>query len=444
MVLRNTAYLLAGFVLGCGSLIDETPQDNASETGGSAGGAGTAMPSGPGTGGTTTPGTGGASATGGSTWVDGSASVPIGDGSVSGAGTILIGATMEDATAGSAPFDVRYVYLAGGALADTPCTSCASCNASWWGCWQGTRETPGRYVTNLIDACEGATWQSSARPQIPAFTYYQFLHASGATEGDGEVSAFNDAAIVGRYLNDFRFLLQTIGLHVAIVHVEPDLWGYVRNRSGDPTTVPAKVREANPTDCADAEQSAAGLATCMIAMTRTYAPNAKIGLHVSPWTGMNNASTRFNMANETSKAAAFMKGLGANKGDYLVTDPSDRDAAYYEIIKKENRWWDATNATLPNFTQAFAWTKGVAEQVGRPMIQWQVPVGNMAQGNTDTHWKDNRLDYFFAHMDEVAASHTVMLLFGSGMDGMTTPETDGGNLVAKTIAYRTAGGTPIQ
>jgi hypothetical protein len=413
MFLRSAAWILACAAVGCGSLIDETPDERASEKGGPL-------------------------------WVDGSATVPIGDGRMPGTGTVLVGAMMEDATALSAPFDVRYVYLAGGSLGDTPCTSCSACSSDWWGCWQGTRQPPGRYVTDLIDSCEAATGRGAARAQIPAFTYYQFLHASGASEGDGEVSAFNDATVLGKYLNDFRFLLQTIDARVALVHIEPDLWGYVRNRSGDPATVLAKVREANPTDCPDAQPSAAGLATCMIAMTRRYAPNAKVGLHVSPWTGMNNTNTRFNVANEARSAGTFMTALGANNGDYLVTDPSDRDAAYYESINQPNRWWDDTNTKLPNFHQAFAWTKGVTEQAGLPMIQWQVPVGNMSLDDSADHWRDNRLDYFFAHMDEVAASHTVMLLFGAGMGGMTTPETDGGNLVAKTIAYRDAGGTPIQ
>jgi len=55
----------------------------------------------------------------------------------------------------------------------------------------------------------------------------------------------------------------------------------------------------------------------------------------------------------------------------------------------------------------------------------------------------SRLDYFFAHMDEVVAAHVVGLFFGAGMGGMTTSETDGGNLVSKTTAYRGAGGAKV-
>lgn len=68
---------------------------------------------------------------------------------------------------------------------------------------------------------------------------------------------------------------------------------------------------------------------------------------------------------------------------------------------------------------------------------------DMSPNDTDDHWMDNRVDYSFAHTAQVVAAHIEGLPFGSGMGGMTTPETDGGNLVAKTIAYRNAGGVQI-
>ena len=54
------------------------------------------------------------------------------------------------------------------------------------------------------------------------------------------------------------------------------------------------------------------------------------------------------------------------------------------------------------------------------------------------------MDYFFAHADEVAASHCVAMAFGAGMGGMTTPSTDGRNLIAKVKAYDAAGGEKLR
>jgi hypothetical protein len=62
-----------------------------------------------------------------------------------------------------------------------------------------------------------------------------------------------------------------------MLHIEPDLWGFVRSVNGDPHAVPAQVRTANPADCASQENSAAGVARCMIAMARKYAPHVAVG-----------------------------------------------------------------------------------------------------------------------------------------------------------------------
>jgi len=403
-------------------------------------------------------GTGGATGAGGSAGATGAggASGCIGAAFLSALGknTVLIGGSLTDATAAKAPFDGRYLYLSGGLFDGAgPCASCASgcttggtsCSNSagcaWWGCWQYDQDPPGQYVVSFVSSNEKASPK-----QIPMFTYYQELQASGLNEGTTQVAALNDATFLTRYLADWRFVLQKIGTHVALLHIEPDFWGYVEQLNADPHAVPAKVASANPTDCAGYENSAAGFAKCMIHMVRVYAPSAKVGVHASAW-GTNfdvfgNSSAKLDVAGEAQKMATFLTALGAPDGDFIVSDPSDRDAGYYQSVGR-NTWWDASNASLPNFHQAFTWTKALAEAMNLPIVLWQIPVGNMSQNNTTDHWQDNRLDYFFAHMDEVVAAHVVGLFFGAGAGGMTTPETDGGNLVAKTNAYRTAGGAKV-
>jgi len=67
----------------------------------------------------------------------------------------------------------------------------------------------------------------------------------------------------------------------------------------------------------------------------------------------------------------------------------------------------------------------------------------MNQNNTDGHWKDNHVDYFFAHLSEVASAKVVALLFGAGAGGQTTIETEGNNLINKTISNWQAVGQNI-
>lgn len=362
---------------------------------------------------------------------------------------LLVGAQMTNATAGSAPFDVHYLYIAGGlfdsASACTSCTSgctssgttCAGGGCAWWGCWQDTSRPPGDYVRTFVSAAK-------ARGQLPLITYYQQLLGSGLGEGEQQLQALNDAAFMRRYLSDWRFVVQQVGSERALLHLEPDLWGYLQYFSnGDPRAVPAQVASANSTDCAGMENNAAGLGRCMIAMARKYAPNAKVALHASSWAtridvmGNNNAS--IDVPGEARKVADFLLAVGAGDSDYIVLDAADRDAGFYDT-QGRNTWWDTNNTTLPHFRQGFTWARALSERMNKPNFWWQLPVGNMSLPNTNTRWRDNRVDYFFAHTAEVAAARSVGFTFGAGDQRQTTPETDNGNLVSRVRAYKQAGG----
>jgi hypothetical protein len=167
-----------------------------------------------------------------------------------------------------------------------------------------------------------------------------------------------------------------------------------------------------------------------------------VSLHASGWATkfdvLLNKDQSFDVAGHATKLGNFMLAAGPN-ADFIAVDAADRDAAWYES-QGQNRWWDATNATLPHFKQAFAWAKALGGAAKKPLLWWQLPVGNMSLTNKTDQWKDNRVDYFMAHMNEVAAAHGIGAAFGAGMGGQTTPSTDGGNLVTKVKAYASGGG----
>jgi hypothetical protein len=362
---------------------------------------------------------------------------------------LLVGASMEDATAAQAPFDVRYLYLAGGLFdssdACTSCTSgcathgtsCANGGCGWWGCWQDVSLAPGEYARGFLR-------RAKQNSQLPFITYYEQLHTSRVGEGQQQVTALNNTAIMGRYFADWRFLLKQLGSERVLLHIEPDLWGYLQYFShGNARSVPVAVASANALDCAGQENNATGLGRCMIAMVRKYAPNAKVGLHASAWATRFDVSLNrhaaFDVVAEANKVADFLKDVGAAEGDFIVVEASDRDAGYYETQGSQS-WWDATDTTLPHFRQAFTWVRALSERLGKPNFWWQLPVGNMALPNRANQWRDNRVDSFFARTSEIAAAHGVGFAFGAGAGGQTTPETDNGNLVAKVRAYAQAGG----
>ncbi|MER5813678.1 RICIN domain-containing protein [Streptomyces sp. NPDC002033] len=353
-----------------------------------------------------------------------------------GGNKVLVGGSMSDESANAAPFDVRYAYVHSQPAPSSDYYSAAKCKdewKSWWGCWQGSTTPPGNYVTWRNGQVAKSTYQGSPRPQKFFWTWYSLRDLgdlAGHGDGPGEVEAINRADLLTRYMNDYRFFLQKIGNSDNMLDLEPDFWGYVRSL-GDPHKVPAKISAANPTDCGSQENSAAGLSRCLIAMAHKYAPNTTVGFHLSCWDWQSNMQG----------CVKDYANLGAKDADFLVADVSDRDAGWYakpEHGGYDNFWTDQ------KATAHLEFYKTMAESVGKPVVLWQIPVGNMAQNNTLNHYKDDKVDWFFAHMDQVAKAHIAGLLFGAGHGEQTSVETDGGNLINRTITYRNSGGAVLK
>jgi hypothetical protein len=432
-------------------------------TGGETGGAtGRGGSGGSGSGGSGGSGSGGAGAAGAAGSCIGSSML-----SKLGKNRLLVGVSTSDAAAAMAPFDLRYIYISGGLFdSPAPCTACGSaCTAggnvctngcAWWGCYN---TPPGMYA--------GYFMQAAAKPspaQVPMFTYYELLQTAQSTftnfaEGTAEVTqAAASAALMTRYYADWRFLLQQIGQQKALLHIEPDFWGYAR-QAGSPTSLAAAVASANPTDCGSLPNTIAGMGQCLISMVRKYAPNALVGLSSSAWNIAGNTNKSVDVTTDAQAVAAFLGACGQSSADFVVVETSDRDAGYYQIVKGTNSWWDATDTTLPDYAQDLAWVKALTEALGTPALYWQTPVGNASQNNTADHYQDNRVDYFFggsaagvesaapttvpAHWSALGAAHVIGVAFGAGEGTQTTPETDGGYLISKTKAYVSAGGQPL-
>lgn len=380
---------------------------------------------------------------------------------------LLVGVA-SDTTSTEAPFDLWYIYISGGVFdSATPCSACdASCTASgkactnggcpWWGCYNSP---PGTYAGNFLSSC------ASASPQpTPMFTYYEILQTASGTfsnfqQGAPEVTqAAVSVSLMTRYFADWRFLLQQIGQKVALLHIEPDFWGFAR-QVGSATALPAAVATANPTDCASLPNTIAGMGQCMIAMARKYAPNAFVGLHASAWNVASNTSASVDPTVDAKATASFLAACGQSGADFVVVETSDRDAGYYQTVNNQDTWWDPTDTTLPDYKQDLAWIQALTEALGTPALYWQTPLGNASQNNTTNHYQDNRVDYFFggsaaqvesgapvtvpAHWSQLAAAHVIGVAFGAGASGQTTPGTDGGNLFAKTKAYVSSGGQAL-
>jgi hypothetical protein len=362
--------------------------------------------------------------------------------------TLLVGFAGSATTAAKPGFHLHYQYISGVIAPSADCLAAgrakaAGCGADWWGTWQWDQDPPGAFVRGFVADAEAAHL-------LPMFTYYVLLPASGVAEGAPEVTqAARDPYFLRRYLNDFRFFLAQLGCHRALVHLEPDFWGYAQQEAvrtgGSAATLPAAVRSANPADCGGEQDTIAGLGRCMVAMVRKWAPNAKVGLHASAWATnfdcVLNTSASLDVAAKGTQTAAFLDSAGAASSDFVVVDIADRDAGWRDA-QGQHTWINVTS-TLPSYAQAFAWSRAVADGTGKSLLWWQVPVGNMSLPNTINRWKDNKVDYFFDHPDLVVGSGAVGMAFGAGEGAQTTPETDGGHLWSRAASLYSIGGQPL-
>jgi hypothetical protein len=346
----------------------------------------------------------------------------------------------------TAPFRFRYQYLAGGVN-----------TGNGWATWNTNGDFPTYYIQDSI-----------ANGMTPVFTYYQLLQSSpaGGGESDADFGNLNNTATMTAYYNDLILFFQkagAFGQQRVVLHVEPDLWGYMQQRSAgdDAATVPAKVSETGIAALQGLPGTVAGFARAVVKLRDTYAPNVTLAYHLSVWgTSVDIAISNPPDAQVDvlgARAANFYLSLGANF-DIVFTDIADRDAAFKQAIYGDGgiSWWDAED-----FRRSARFLGRFTAAAGRRLVMWQLPLGNTrmrAQNNTWGHYQDNRAEWLLddatrAHLTAFRDAGVVALLFGGGAggvtcacdaigDGVTNPAPITGNAVASQLAA--AGTAPSQ
>jgi hypothetical protein len=150
-------------------------------------------------------------------------------------------------------WDFRYQYLAGGVN-----------SGGGWATWDPGGSFASRYVN-----------ESFAAHMIPVLTYYQLLQSlpsNGADELHRDLSNLRNPATMAAYWADWRLLLRRVaaGRGPVVIHVEPDLWGY--------------LEQAHATTLARA------FARRLVALRDRLAPHVLLAWHLSVW-GTNEDPT---------------------------------------------------------------------------------------------------------------------------------------------------------
>ncbi|MEH3054883.1 MAG: hypothetical protein PGN13_12925 [Patulibacter minatonensis] len=345
-----------------------------------------------------------------------------------------LGLTSQPGTARTIARDhgvkLRYQYLAGG----------VNTSAVWttWG---------DHFVEDYVI-------ESRAAKLVPVFTYYEMRQSEpGGSNGDEPAAVLGNLAspaVMRAYFANVRELftrLATAGGPV-VVHVEPDLWGYVQQRVGDDAArAPAAVASSGAAGVEGLPNTAAGFAQAFVKLRDELAPNVVLGYHVSVWgTDRDIAISDDGPAAVDAlarRSAAFYASLGA-PFDVTFGEFSDRDSGMAVAYGAPTRtaWWDAAD-----FRRHVRFVGGVHRATGLPVVLWQIPVGNTVMRSMDDtpgHYQDNRPQWLlsgangWAHLRAYRDAGVVALLFGGGQgddtsvldarkDGTTNPAPTNGN-----------------
>jgi hypothetical protein len=305
-----------------------------------------------------------------------------------------------------APVDARYQYLSGGVN-----------TGQGWATWNPDRTFVSMYVRESLKA-----------HVIPVLTYYQLLQsrpAAGSSEMQKDLSNLRNPGTMRAYWTDYRLLLRRVGdasgRHLAVIHLEPDLWGYLEQ--------------------AHATGLARSFARKLITLRDRLAPHVLLAWHLSTWgTGEDPTYSKPSLVHMdvlAAKSAAFYRALN-ERFDLVFNDVTDRDAGFYQSIDgNPNTWWGPAD-----FRRHDAYMAGFTRRTRTAVVLWQLPLSDTMLNNTWGHYRDNRLQWWLGdpsgrHLRATSDAGVIGLLFGGGAAGTTSDQTDGGFFYRLARRYET-------
>ena len=282
-------------------------------------------------------------------------------------------------------------YLAGGVN-----------TGSGWATWNPDGSFASMYVQD--------SW---AHGVVPVLTYYMLLQSNppGGDEAQVDLAHLHDPQLMQAYWADVRLLFRRIrGSKPVVVHVEPDLWGYIQqvSRADDAATVPGAV--------AFAQQ--------WVALRNELAPNAILAWHLSGFGTQHDIVYEdppdLTVVAYATRSAVFYRSLQA-RFDLSFEDFSDRDAGFYQKQQGNAKTW----FTSADFHRHLLYGRTFVRLAGIRMAAWQIPLGNTlmrAMDDTWGHYQDNRVQWLLgarAHLAAYVQAGYVGFLFGGGAAGTT-------------------------
>src|SRR3954468_4360629 len=246
----------------------------------------------------------------------------------SGASAATLGIGLTDGPGGakalrkSAPFTYRYQYLAGGVN-----------TGDGWPTWNPNGSFATMYARESFDA-----------RLTPVFTLYTIRQSlPGRDDGDearADLSNLANAATMRDWYANARLLFKRAGAFKkrrVIVHVEPDLWGYVQQAAArdDARKVRAAVSSSGDPDMKGLPNNVSGFARGVVRMRNRYARNVRLGYHLSVWGTKTDIALQDPPDKRVDalghRAARFYRSLRA-RFDMTFAEFDDRDSGFNQFV----------------------------------------------------------------------------------------------------------------
>jgi hypothetical protein len=343
----------------------------------------------------------------------------------------------------AAPFTYRYQYLAGGVN-----------TGDGWPTWNPNGSFVTMYARESFDA-----------HVTPVFTLYTIRQSlPGRDDGDearADLGNLRNVATMRDWYANARLLFKRAGAFKkrrVIVHVEPDLWGYVQQAAAkdDASRVPAAVASSGDPDVKGLPNNVSGFARAVVRLRNKYAPGVRLGYHLSVWGTKTDIALQDPPDKQVDglgrRSARFYRSLKA-RFDMTFAEFDDRDSGFNQVINGDGgaSWWNAAD-----FRRDARFDRVYARATGQRIVKWQIPLGNTLRPVMDDTWghfRDNRVQWLLGgaggrkHLRAYRDAGVTALLFGGGADGTTCAcdsdhdgvDDDGGYFKDRVRAYYRAG-----
>jgi hypothetical protein len=324
------------------------------------------------------------------------------------------------------PWDLRYRYFIKG----------------WVNNW-GWGPADGAFALEYMRQCDEQGF-------IPTVQYYQLNTEPGGGE-EAVLAKVQNASTMRSYFSDFKVLMQRAKEFnkPVVVLIEADGFGFIQKQSQNNPNAYAAIADTGLPELAQLPNTVAGWGLAFLQLRQVVgASNVILAPHVSGWASGQDIihfALGLPLEAEVTKVHDFLKPFGlapnvtGSTYDVLVTDPLDRDADYFQLVRGENRWWDPSDSApldSRSFNRYAEWLRLWNVASGKRWILWQMPLGNSQHLNVPNTsnapregYKDNRAEYFFgpdglAHLEKFASSGVIALLFGKGEETQSSYTND--------------------